>query len=70
MAEDDSDFGEKVQLALNAMDLDVILVDDVEAFDRRALTHRLDEDLVELAREARESNAVLFDTFHTYPQED
>jgi hypothetical protein len=70
MAEDLTAFEEKVKSALDAMDLEAVSIDDVEAFDQRALRHKLDEDLIELAREARESNEVMFDTFHTYPHED
>jgi hypothetical protein len=70
LAKDASAFRERVASALSDDDLDVISAEDVEVFDRRVMTHDLNPDLIELAREARFSREVVFSTFDTYPPED
>lgn len=70
VATDISAFRSRVDAALDEMNLRVISVQNAEPFDRRILTSRLDPDFVQLAREARESGEVCFDTFDMYPEEE
>jgi hypothetical protein len=69
VASDEGEFENLVAHALNEIGLFVVNIEDAEPFSKRAARYVLDDDILQLADEAR-SRGVCFGAFHVYPAAD
>ncbi len=61
-----NDFCLRVTAELDEMGFAVEESDDIELITDRLMTHEIDSDLQDLAKDAASTGSVLFGTFHTF----
>ena len=69
LAHDDFDFCSQIKLALKALDLEMVSLEDVETMVTRLSKYSIDEELRRIAAEVKRTGSPAFDTFHTFPEE-
>ncbi len=66
LAEDAEDFGQKLTVALNSYDFDVIEIEDVELVECRSHKFPAANEVLKLADAISDENPVVLGAFHTY----
>ena len=66
LAENVEDFAQKTTEALNNLEFDVVEIEDVELFEKRAQRHAIAPDVLKLAEGVNEEKPVALAAFHSY----
>jgi len=66
IANNASDFTDKVKKAVTDLGLDFVLVEDVEPFSERSENYEINESIINLAIEVNETKELRFGSFHTF----
>jgi hypothetical protein len=60
-------FKERIVIALQVFDLNLIEIEDVEKFNQRIKSYEVDASLIELVKQLKDDYLIKFGKFHAYP---